>query len=622
MIQTVSFETQAERDAPGPGRPKLDLSIPPVIPGSEAPRVVLHGEGPALDQQVELHYPELPPLPVEPQPQPGPGDKPYTLADFQRLAAANSPALRQAAADVEAAKGILIQSRTYPNPTLGYLQDPSNNNSVAGVQGAFVDQPIVMGGKLKVAGAAAQKDLDNATLALKRARSDLSTAVRNAYFALLVDKETLIVTRALAHFTDDIYGLQKGLLHGAVAAHYEPASLRAQAFSTRLAYKQAIATYIYDWKQLVATMGLPQLPLSEVSGQVDRYIPYFDYDAVLAYALQNHTDILAAQNAVQKARYNVKSAQLIPAFPDLDVRMALERDMVLAPFGTYAALQVGVALPVWDQNKGNIIAAQSALVRASEESHRVAVTLTNNLANAYTNYRNNLYAMEYYRRYILPDLVRYYRGVFARRQLDPTSAFGDLVFAQQNLSSNVTAYLGVLGSLWTSVGGVADFLQTDDLFRMASPRALPDAPDLSQLSQWVCGHDAVPGACAPQGVPTAPLPFNPRPGMSPAQRTDTTPASPSRDPSATHTSPAPRGVISPAPAINGAPGSLQRDGVPANRKRPASGESESIRLLMPPLEDPPAPGPAPAPANESRSDGRLALERILDPIVGLAALVK
>ena len=41
--------------------------------------------------------------------------------------------------------------------------------------------------------------------------------------------------------------------------------------------------------------------------------------------------------------------------------------------------------------------------------------------------------MEYYRRNVLPDLVRYYRGIFVRRQIDPSSAFGDLVFAQQNL---------------------------------------------------------------------------------------------------------------------------------------------------------------------------------------------
>ena len=120
-----------------------------------------------------------------------------------------------------------------------------------------------------------------------------------------------------------------------------------------------------------------------------------------------------------------------------------------APFGTYHALSVGLPIPLWDQNKGNIIAAQAALLRASEETHRVEVTLANNLATAYTNYKSNLVALEDYRRNILPDLVRYYRGIFARRQIDPNSAFGDLVNAQQILATNVTSYIAVLGNVWT-----------------------------------------------------------------------------------------------------------------------------------------------------------------------------
>jgi cobalt-zinc-cadmium efflux system outer membrane protein len=583
---------QSPADPAGPDK-KPDIHIPSLIPGSEAPRVDLHGDQATVARQIQRIYPDLPPLPPEPKPLPGPDGKAYTLADLQRLAAANSPTLRQAAADVEAAKGNLVQARTYPNPILGYLHDPSNNNSIAGVQGAFIDQPIVMGGKLKVAGAAAQKDLDNAVLALKRARSDLSTAVRNAYFALLVDKETLLVTRALAHFADEIYRYQTGLLKGAVAAPYEPASLRAQAFTTRLVYKQAIQTYIYDWKQLVATIGVPQLPLSEVSGQVDRFIPYYDYDQVLNYVLQNHTDVLAARNVAQKARYNVKSAQLIPAFPDLDVRMSLERDMVLAPFGTYTALQVGVPLPIWDQNKGNIIAAQAGLVRASEESHRVAVTLTNNLAQAYTNYRNNLYAMEYYRRYILPDLVRYYRGIFARRQVDPQSAFGDLVFAQQNLSSNVTAYLGVLGSLWTSLVGVADFLQTDDLFQLAKPRALPELPDFTHLSNWVCEHESGIPACLTHGARTG-VPFaGPAGAGSPASApgggpTSAPPATPPASPSAP-AAPAVAPPVSPAPSPLRFSGS-RPTGAPAQRPAQAIPEQQGVAPITarrPPIDNGP-----------------------------------
>jgi cobalt-zinc-cadmium efflux system outer membrane protein len=259
---------------------------------------------------------------------------------------------------------------------------------------------------------------------------------------------------------------------------------------------------MYDWKALVATVGLQQLPLSEVAGRVDRFIPYYDYDAALAHVVRNHSDILTARNGVMRAQYVLKLAQVTPVIPDLDVRATLEKDFALAPFGTYHALSVGFPIPIWDQNKGNIIAAQASLVRASEEAHRVEVTLTSNLAAAYTNYKNNLVALEDYRRTILPDLVRYYRGIFTRRQIDPNSAFGDLVNAQQILSTNVTAYIAVLGNLWSSVVGVADFLQTDDLYQLAEVRELPELPDINLMSLVICGHPALAEACT-RGAGTA-----------------------------------------------------------------------------------------------------------------------
>ena len=94
------------------------------------------------------------------------------------------------------------------------------------------------------------------------------------------------------------------------------------------------------------------------------------------------------------------------------------------------------------------------------------------------NYKTNLEALEYYRRYILPDQVRAYRGAYDRRQIDPNAAFGDVVSAQQTLAADVTTYLQTLGQLWTSVTSVADLIQTDDLFEYARPQAVPALPDL------------------------------------------------------------------------------------------------------------------------------------------------
>ncbi len=280
---------------------KFELLIPKEIPGSETPLVKLPEQRTERGGAVARFFPKLPPLPEEPTPLPGPNGRPYSLADLQRLAAANSPTLRQAAADVATARGQLIQAGLYPNPTIGYEAGPNANNTATGTQGFFVDQIVKTGGKLKIQSAAQQMNYRNAELALRRARFDLATTIRGDYYSLLVAKETVRVNKALANFTDEIFRLQADLLGGGFTASHEPAGLRSQAFLVRLSYKQAIVNYVYAWKQLVADMGLKQLPLSAVEGQVDRLIPYYDFDAALAHVLRNHTDVLTARNSVDGA---------------------------------------------------------------------------------------------------------------------------------------------------------------------------------------------------------------------------------------------------------------------------------------------------------------------------------
>ena len=487
-VVNTDLQTTALLQATLPAQPPKDvkdfkdrIQIPSAIPGSETPLITKPPENAEKKREViRALYPPLPELPTAPMPEPGPNGQPYTLAALQQLAAINSPTLRQAAADVEAARGTLIQAGTYPNPTVGQEVDPSNDGSTAGVWGVFIDQTIKTGGKIRLAESAARKDFERAELALKRARSDLATSVRNNYFALLVSKETVRVTKSLAEFTDEVYRLQEKLLEVGSAAPYEPAALRAQAYAARLAYLQALQTYIYNWKQLVAAVGLRQLPLSEVAGRIDAFIPYYDYDTVLAHALHQHTDLLTARIGIEKARYNLKLQQVIPV-PDVDVRVAILKEFALAPEKYVHTLQVGVPLPIWDQNKGNILNAEAALLRATEEPHRVELALTNTLANAYTNYKTSLEGLEYYRKYILPDQVRTYRGVFERRGIDPGVVFGDLVTAQQTLATSVTQYLTILGQVWTSVVNVADLLQTDDLFQLAQLGEVPPLPDLDLL---------------------------------------------------------------------------------------------------------------------------------------------
>ncbi len=459
------------------------LDIPPVIPGSEAsplPQLPEATNREERRQAIQKLYPELPPLPEEPRPLAGPEGHPVTLADLQHRAVLNSPAVAQAAANVAAAEGAWIQARTYPNPTGGYQADNLGTFDAPGYQGMALNQPIKTGGKLKLKAAAAEMDLFNAKLALKRARYELATQVRQAFYAHMVARETMRVTRGLAQFTEAVYRFQTELLLSGQIAPFEPAALRAQAFTARLAHDNAIASFIFTWKELVAAVGEHQLPLTELAGRVDLFIPCFDYDTVLAHVLNNHTDIQMARNSIEKARYELKLNQIIPAYPDPNLNIVIQKDFTTPRSLVNHNVLLTMPIPIWDQNKGNILNAQGNLENALQEPQRVELMLTTELANAYMVYKTNLNTLEAYRRFILPDQVRTFRGIRdAYAGLgDAEKGFASLYNSQQVFAGFVTNYLTALGQAWRSAINVANLLQTDDLFQLARPLEVPVVPSV------------------------------------------------------------------------------------------------------------------------------------------------
>jgi cobalt-zinc-cadmium efflux system outer membrane protein len=523
---------ELEPGRPGPGTSFLErLKIPAELPGASAPaipvlpRVNLKDNRPR-EEAIRRLYPPLPQIGLDLQPAPGPNGSPLTPSDLQALALTNSPLIRQAAALERAAEGAAIQSGAYPNPNFGYQADTVGTGATAGFQGFFIEQLIKTAGKLKLAEAAATMDLLNARLSLRKAQADLATQVRSGYFAVLVAQENVRASRALVTLADQVYGIQIDQLKVGEAASYEPMQLSVLAMQARGALAVARNRYISAWIQLAATLGLPALPPTELAGRVDMQLPVFQFKPVLARVLSSHTDTLTAQNSILKARFNLHLAQVTP-IPDVMLHLAVQKDYSMPPFETTYSIQLGVPVPLWDQNKGNIRQAQSNLLNAIDEPHRVRDDLTTRLTDAFERYSNNLILVQYYRERILPDQVRAYLSVLQRHQLEPDKvSFGDIVTAQQTLATAITTYVTTLGALWQAVTDVGGLLQTNDLFQMG-PEALPrqcvaPVPELDQLPPLPCSHPCSalpdPGLKGADGRWPAPLPTSATPEMPPADQ--------------------------------------------------------------------------------------------------------
>jgi cobalt-zinc-cadmium efflux system outer membrane protein len=461
-------------------KPPARLVIPPGLPGTDAPPITRFPEEPAQKKRyLQELFPPLPPAPQLRPTAPGPEGRPMSLADLQRLAALYSPAIRSAEAAVEAAKGAVKQAGAHPNPTVFFEQDTVGTGP-GGYEGLGFNQVVKTANKLKLQQAAAMMDLLNAKLALKRAYSDLAYQVRTNYFAVLVASEGVKINEALYQFTNEIYRVQVELVEGTIAAPYEPLLLRPLALQARLNLVQAQNQYLASWKQLAATLGLRDMPPTELAGRVDMPIPVFEYNEVLARVLAGHTDVLAASNSIQKARFTLGLAKVIPV-PDVTLNVLVQKDYTAAPNVYVHSLQFGLPVPIFDQNQGNIKQAEGLLAQALAGPELARNTLTSSLADAYNRYvtsRENVdISMQQIR-----DQVRAYRNLYARRQSDPNAvSFGDVVTAQQTLAGYIAGYVTALGLQWTAVNDVANLLQTDDLFQAGQRQEMDPVPDLRRL---------------------------------------------------------------------------------------------------------------------------------------------
>jgi cobalt-zinc-cadmium efflux system outer membrane protein len=278
--------------------PVKRLLIPSELPGAQAPPIKLPENKAERSRILKELYPPLPAPPGLPPRAPGPEGHPLSLSDLQRLAETYNPGIKNALAAVQAARGAAYQAGQYPNPAIAFEHDTVETGP-AGYPGFFVDQLIKTGGKLTVAQAAAIMDVLNSELALRRARSDVRYSVRGSYFSVLVALENIRVSKALYRFTEQVYRVQVDLVEGAEGAAYEPMQLRPLVLQTQLSLIQAQNQYAASWRQLAASLGLPDMPPTELEGRVDLPVPVLDYDDVLS-RLSNHTDVLSARVSIER----------------------------------------------------------------------------------------------------------------------------------------------------------------------------------------------------------------------------------------------------------------------------------------------------------------------------------
>jgi cobalt-zinc-cadmium efflux system outer membrane protein len=382
-----------------------------------------------------------------------------TLQDLEGIALANNPTLVQAGMQIEAARGRWTQAGLYPNPTLSYSGFEIGNSGRAGQQGALIDQQIVRGGKLGLSQATVSQEVTQAQQLFEAQRWRILNDVRLAYYNVLVTQRAMQLSGQLVEIGDQGLATTDRLLNAKEVGRVEQLQSRVEANSAKVALQNAQNRYTGAWRRLVTVLGMPCLPPAPLIGDLEKDLPQLTWEDSLCKLLTTSPEVAAARAGTERARYALRRAQAEPV-PNLNLQAGPSYDF--ATGSTIANVQVGVTLPLHDNNRGNIRAAEAQLRNAQAEVGRVELSLQNRLATAFIEYQNARQQVEQYGKSILPD---------AKASLDLVAAgyrqgelnYLTMLTAQRTYFQTNLVYLTALSSLWESTVVIEGLLLTNSL---------------------------------------------------------------------------------------------------------------------------------------------------------------
>src|SRR2546428_3227986 len=200
--------------------------------------------------------------------------KTITLEELQQMALQNNPTFAQSAANIQAAEGRKKQSGLYPNPTVGYQGEQIRGGSFhGGEQGVFVQQDIVLGGKLGLNRKIFDQEVKQAVTEADEQKVRVVTNVRMSYIQALAAQQTLELRQNLSKLAEDAVETGHQLANVGQADAPDVLQSEVEAQQAQLAVIMAEQNQQRVWKALAAVVGNPRLPLMQLEGKLEDTAP-------------------------------------------------------------------------------------------------------------------------------------------------------------------------------------------------------------------------------------------------------------------------------------------------------------------------------------------------------------
>ena len=438
----------------------MEVSAEKVSPVRCVARFVLWGAGSLL----------LVALPGRAQ-TPASGQKTITLEELQQMALQNNPTFRQSAANIQAAEGRKKQSGLYPNPTVGYQGEQIRGGSFhGGEQGVFVQQDIVMGGKLGLNRKIFDQELRQAETEAEEQKVRVVTNVRMSYIQALAAQQTLELRQNLSKLADDAVETSHQLANVGQADAPDMLESEVEAQQAQLAVTMAEQNQQRVWKALAAVVGNPRFSLIKLEGKLED-TPAVNADELVEKIVNESPAVRIAELGVKRAEAALARAKR-ESIPDLQLRGGMQQNGELLSDGSPVGLQgfadVGVRIPIFNRNQGNIATAKADTERAKREVERVKLVLRERAASVVQNYTFSQIAVQRYKNEMIPRAQKAYE-MYIKKYQEMAAAYPQVLISQRTLMQLEVSYITALENFATSSLSLRSYLLTDGLEAPSQP---------------------------------------------------------------------------------------------------------------------------------------------------------
>ncbi len=395
------------------------------------------------------------------------------LEDLEQMALSGNPTLLQAVTEIRSATGRKLQSGLWPNPTAGYTGEEIRGGSFGGgEQGFFVQQDVILGGKLGLNRKILAQEVHQAEAENDEQRLRVSNAVKIQYYQALAAQEMLDMRKQMSRISSETAKYSRQLFNIGQQDESEVLQAEVQAQEGDLAVVAAEHMRRRAMTALAAVVGNASVQNATLGGSLEENLPELNEEQLLDSLLGESPAVRIAQVGVTRAEAALARARR-ERVPDLVLRGGLQKNLEQMeatgrPVGLQGFAEIGVRLKLFDRNQGNIQAAQADLERTRAEVKRIDLVLRERSASFVENYRTAKIVVDRYRTEILPRAQRAYELIYKRYGLLQAS-YPQVLLSENMLFKAETDYVSSLEKLWSNSVALQGFLLTDGLEAPARP---------------------------------------------------------------------------------------------------------------------------------------------------------